>query len=268
MKIYTKSEIKEQLKAMNAPKDSVVMVHASLRLVGEVEGGGEALLDALIEYFTEEGGLLCIPTHTWGNLGTDKITLDLTKGESNLGAFAVIAANDKRGVRSENPTHSVVVFGDRKKAETLIRGEGEVIMPTTADGVYGKLYTMGGKVLLMGVCQNKNTYLHAVAEILDIKNRRGYTPVPVSTKKENGEVIKRDILLFDEDGCGDVSLRFPKYETAFRYHGAITDGFIGRAPTQLCDAVIMKETVELIFKNSGGIDPLKDEKPIPPKWYA
>ena len=104
--MYKKSDIKEQLKKMNAPKDSVVMVHASLRLVGEIEGGGEALLDALIEYFTEDGGLLCVPTHTWGNLGTDKITLDLTKGESNLGAFAVIAANDKRGIRSANPTHS------------------------------------------------------------------------------------------------------------------------------------------------------------------
>lgn len=266
--MYTKEDIIKQLKDMKAPRDKAVMVHASLRLVGEVEGGGEGLLDALIEYFTAEGGLLCVPTHTWGNLGKDKITLDLTKAESNLGAFAVIAASDKRGIRSENPTHSVVVFGDKARAERLIEGEGEVIMPTTADGIYGKLYKMGGTVLLMGVCQNKNTYLHAVAEILNIKNRRGNIPVPVSTKRKNGQIIKRDILLFDEEGCGDVSLRFPKYETAFRYHGAITDGFIGKAPTQLCDAVKMKEVVELIFKNSGGTDPLADEKPIPPKFYV
>lgn len=252
---------------MNAPRDRAVMVHASLRLVGEVEGGGRGLLDALIEYFTAEGGLLCVAAHTWGNLGKDVATLDMTKGESNLGMFAVIAASDGRGLRSENPTHSVVVFGDREKALELIKGEIDVVMPTSADSIYGKLYEVGGKVLLLGVNQSKNTYLHAVAEILDIDNRRGTTPVPVTVKRQSGEIIKRNILLFDESVCGDISWRFPKYETAFRYHGCITDGFVGDAPTQLCDAVKMKEVVELIFKNSEGKDPLGDERPIPPKWY-
>ena len=63
-------------------------------------------------------------------------------------------------------------------------------------------------------------------------------------------------------------MRFPKYETAFRYRGAITDGFLGNAPTQVCDARIMKETVELILKNSNGSDPLADEKAILPKLYC
>ena len=51
--IYTKADIFEQLKAMNAPRNGVVLMHSALRLVGKVEGGGEALLSALIEYFTE-----------------------------------------------------------------------------------------------------------------------------------------------------------------------------------------------------------------------
>lgn len=38
--IYTKENIKEQLKEMGAPGGSVVLVHSALRLVGEVEGGG------------------------------------------------------------------------------------------------------------------------------------------------------------------------------------------------------------------------------------
>ena len=66
----------------------------------------------------------------------------------------------------------------------------------------------------------------------------------------------------------DISCRFVKYDTAFRYHGCISDGFIGDAPTQLCDARKMKETIELIYKNAQGIDPLKDEHPILPKLYC
>jgi hypothetical protein len=70
------------------------------------------------------------------------------------------------------------------------------------------------------------------------------------------------------DYTHDISQRFPKFETAFRYHGAITDGFIGNAPTQCCDARIMKEVIERIWKNCGDTDPLLEEKPMPPKWYC
>ena len=84
----------------------------------------------------------------------------------------------------------------------------------------------------------------------------------------SGELIERDILEFKTDYIDDVSLRFVKYETPFRYHRCIVDGFIGNAPTQLCDARKMKKTIELIYKNSDGIDVLSDEKPIPQKYYA
>ena len=47
--MFTKKDIFDQLKKLNAPKGSVVLVHTSLRLIGEVEGGGEGLLDVLIE---------------------------------------------------------------------------------------------------------------------------------------------------------------------------------------------------------------------------
>ena len=44
--MYTKKEILSQLEKMNAPQDSVVLMHSSLRAVGAMEGGANALLDA------------------------------------------------------------------------------------------------------------------------------------------------------------------------------------------------------------------------------
>ena len=222
----------------------------------------------MIEYFTSEGGLFCVPTHTWDNLGTDNITLDMTASESNLGVFSEVAAADVRGVRSENPTHSMVVFGDRERALKLIDGEINVTTPTSPDSAYGKIYGLGGHILLVGVSQNKNTYLHTVDEMLNIPNRMGAEPVTVTVKRSTGEVVERKLTLFNTSYTDDISWRFHKYDTAFRYHGCIVDGFIGNAPAQLCDTVRMKETVELIFKNSAGIDPLESEDPIPPKWYC
>ena len=265
-KIYTREDILSELRRMNAPTDSIVLMHSSLRLIGKVEGGVDALLDTLIEYFTSGGGLFCIPTHTWKNLKND-ITLDMNDPSTSLGALSDIAAADKRGLRSENPTHSMVVYGDREKAADFIKNEPFISSGTAADSCYGKLYSLGGYVLLVGVAHNRNTYLHAVEELIGTPNRLSAEPREVKVKRITGEIVSRTTRTHFTDFTGDVSLRFPKYETAFRYHGAIIDGYIGNAPTQLCDARIMKDVMELIQKNSDGKDPLADERDIPPRLY-
>lgn len=266
--MYTKKDIIAQLKEMNAPQGGVVLMHTAMRLVGEVEGGAQGLLDAMIDYFTADGGLFCVPTHTWANLDTEKITLDMLTPESNLGALPTVAANDPRGIRSENPTHSMVVFGNRERAERFVADDASVLTPTSPDSCYGKLYQEGGQILLVGVSQNKNTYLHTVAEMLHLPNRMDTKPISVTVRRHSGEIVKRDFTLFQCSFTDDISLRFPQYETAFRYHGCIKDGFVGDAPAQLCDAVKMKEVIELIFSRSEGKDPLEGETPIPPMWYC
>ena len=265
--VYTKDELWAQLKALGMPRDCVVLVHTSLRLIGRVEGGAEALLDILIEYFTREGGLLCVPTHTWRNL-KQEITLDVGDSATCLGAFSDLAAADPRGIRTENPTHSMAVFGNRERALQFAAGEIDVISGTSPDSCYGRLYDEGGYVLLVGVAHNRNTYLHAVSEILGIPNRITAERRTVKIRRASGEVVERSMHTHKTDYTVDISQRFPKYETAFRYHGAITDGRLGNAPVQACDARIMKETVELIWKNAGGEDPLADEKAILPRLYC
>ena len=130
--IYTKEQIFSQLEKMNIPRNKVVLVHSSLKLVGSLEGGAQTLLDALIEYFTYEGGLLCVPTHTWNNLGKE-ITLDMSDHSTCLGAFPDIAAKDPRGIRSKNPTHSMAVFGDRTRALEFISDDENVLSGTSPE---------------------------------------------------------------------------------------------------------------------------------------
>ena len=262
--LYKKEDFLLQLSAMGLPRGGVVLVHSSLRLVGNIEGGGEALLDALIEYCTADGGLLCVPTHTWGFLRRD-ITLDMTARETCLGAFSSIALSDSRGIRSENPTHSMVVFGER--ASEFVRDELFVSSGTSPESCYGKIFREGGHILLVGVAHCRNTYLHCAEEMIGMPNRLSPEPRDVIVRLASGECVTRRVYTHRTDYTSDVSLRFTKYETPFRYHGAIRDGFIGNAPAQVCDARIMKDVLELIFKNSGGADPLVDEKPISPLLY-
>ena len=266
-RIFTKQDIQNQLSDMKAPRDSVVLMHSSLRLVGPVEGGPRGLLDALIDYFTSQGGLFCVPTHTWDNLRKD-ITLDMSDPHTCLGALPDLAAADPRGVRSQNPTHSMVVFGPRERALAFITDDATVCSGTAPESCYGKLYSMGGRVLLVGVAHNKNTYLHCVDEILKTPDRMCEETRDMAVRLTSGEVVRRRFRMYQSSFTRDISSRFPKYETAFRYHGAITDGFVGRAPTQLCDARIMMQTVSTILSRANGADPLSDEVAILPALYC
>ena len=265
----TKEQILLQLASMDAPKDAIVLMHSSLRSIGDIEGGAQVLLDAMIEYFTEKGGLFCVPTHTaYIFFAGEEIALDMSDDRTDLGAFATVALRDERGIRSENPILSMVVFGDRNKAEEFIKDDAFITTPTAPESCYGKLASQKGYILLVGVGQEKNTYLHCVAEMLSIPDRMDDLEKSANVKRRTGEIVKRTMRLYRCRVANDVSKRFPKYEVAFRYHRCITDGFIGNAPTQLCDAAKMKNTVELIFKNAGGADPLETEAQIPPKWYC
>ena len=264
---YTKADLLRQLGELDIPRDRVVLVHTSLRLIGNVEGGAQTLLDALIEHFAGNDGLLCIPTHTWKNIGKP-ITLDLNDPTTCLGAFPTFAAADPRGIRSENPTHSMVVFGNRERALRFIENELNIASVTAPDSCYGKLYDEAGYVLLVGVSHHKNTYLHAVDEIVNMPNRLSKQTLDFTVKRKSGELVNCRMKLMDTDYTPDISWRFHQYETAFRYHGAITNGYLGDAPVQACSATAMKETVELILKNNQGKDPLETERPIPPAIYS
>ena len=264
--MYTKKEIMAQLSLMGAPRDSVVLVHSSLRAVGETEGRGEGLLEALIEYFTADGGLLCIPTHTWANVGkTDVPTLDMTSSKTCIGTLPDIAAAHPMAKRSLHPTHSMAVFG--LGAEEFIADEVKAQTPAPPFGCYGKICSRGGKILLVGVGHNRNTYLHSVEEMLGVTNRLSAELQPMTVLHKDGTLEAHPSRSHHAEGIGDVSMRYPKYEPAFRHYGHITDGFVGHAPAQLCDARGMKEVLELIYNRSGGKELMQDFQPLDTGLY-
>ena len=262
-----KAEIFSQLEAMGAPRDSVVIVHTSLRSIGKVDGGARGLLDAFIEYFTGEGGLLCIPAHTWGNADKE-ITLDVASCETDLGAFSTVALEDGRGIRTENPSHSMVIFGERERVLDFASSDLDIDSPIAPESCYGRIWREGGHVLLVGVGQNKNTFIHTVEEMFGAPNRMTKEKRRFTVRREDGEIVEKYMRWFDESLYGDVSLRFTKFELPLRYCGVIKDGFVGNAPTQLCAARGIVEALRPIYKDPTAYDPLSDEGMIPPSLYC
>ena len=192
--MYTKQDITKQLDSLDAPRDKIVVMHTSYRKVGDFEGGPAAFLDTLIEYFTSEGGLFCIPTHTWSSLGRTDVeyTLDMQSNETCVGTLPNIAAAHPKGHRSIHPTHSMMVFGDDARAEEFIFGEENIDTSTSPDGCYGKIYKRGGYILLVGVAHGNNTFLHSAEEILDLPGRLSVNTVDTTIRLPDGTVTTRN----------------------------------------------------------------------------
>jgi len=259
--VINKAQILQQLEKFSEAKGKIVIVHTSLKAVGEIEGGGETLLDALIEYFASDNGLLCVPTHTWNSEVYDR-----RKAESCIGVLSRLAAAHPDGLRTLHPTHSMAVFGNRKKAEEFAKDEEIADTPANPKGCYGKIFAEDGYVLLIGVGQNKNTYLHCVEEMLNTPDRLTDYMVERTIIHKDGSKEKKELHWFDNK-IDDVSVYFPKFEAPFRYFGCIKDGFIGNAPVQLCNARKMKEVIELIYKNNKFGELLNNDLPVDEKLY-
>ena len=260
--MISKNEILKSLEAFKSARGKPVIVHTSLKAIGEIEGGAKTLFSCLIEFFTSQNGLLCIPTHTW-----ESGVLDLRKSESCIGVLPCIAAEHKDAVRTLHPTHSMAVFGDKQRAIDFCKGEEKVDTPTSPDGCYGKIYREGGYVLLIGVGQEKNTFLHCVEEMLGVSKRLTKEKLDFTIIHKDGEREVRPLYWFRDDEIEDVSVNFGKFEAAFRHYNAIIDGKIGNAAVQFCSATKMKEVLELIYKRSDGKELLADCLPLDEKLY-
>lgn len=260
--MYNKAEIHAQLEKMGVKRTDTVMMHTSMKAIGEVEGGAVGFLGIMIDYFAEEG-LLLIPTHTWAR-AYDKSysgpTLEMGTDYTCIGLIPTLAAAHPEAHRSLHATHSVAAFG--KGAEAYIAGEVMVDTFTSPRGCYGRLYDVGGKVLLVGVGHNRNTYLHSCEERMDVPNRLSVEPFPTSIRLKSGDIINRPLRGHLAQGCSDISAHYPKFEPAFRLAGAITDGFVGDAKTQLCDCVTMCHVMMTIHESHPG-ELCFDDEPLP-----
>ena len=117
--MFTKDELKLQIQAMGVKPTDTVIIHTSLKKIGEVEGGADTVIDAFKECLPE--GLFLVPTHTWDLVCPEMPIYDVKKTKPVIGALPTVAAFRKDGIRSLHPTHSVWATG--KGAAEFIAGE-------------------------------------------------------------------------------------------------------------------------------------------------
>ncbi len=266
--MHTKESIFNQLKQMGVPQNCPVTVHTSLKAIGEVCGRGEGFLQILIDYVTEKGGLLIVPTHTWQRAEDDiHPSLDVNSNEVCIGTLPKIAATYKGGLRSLHPTHSVAVFGNREKAQKLVLGDTLAKTQSDPKGSLGEAERNGGYILLIGVGNESNTYIHTAEEELGVKGRFTDYYYPATVLQENGSLKTQPLKLLHAKGIGDVSHYYPKFEPAFEEANIVTYGKIGNAKAQLLKAGDIKAVLKKVYERANGKEILADNTPLDKKLY-
>ena len=262
--MLTQNDIHAFLRENGIRPDDKVTVHAALRSIGKIENGADGLIDGLRSYLHD--GLLIIPTHTWDTVVRAHPFYDVRETVPCIGTLAKVAAFRKDGIRSLHPTHSVAVFGNG--AAEYVRGEECCASPAPVGCCLSRLYEEHGKVLLIGVGQERNTYLHAVDERLGISDRLREEGFVITIRDYSGNELQSPPFHTHFTAASDqcVSEYYPNYTEAFEYTGAVSYAQLGNSAVTVCDAVRMTDTVRMLWKQTDH-DLCIRREPVPPAYY-
>lgn len=239
--MFTKEELKKQIRDMGIDKDDTVLIHTSMRAIGEVENGADGVIDAFCEVLSS--GLFIVPTHTWDSIGSDNPVFDVRKEIPCIGALPRVAAKRQDGIRSLHPTHSVWAHG--KGAEEFVKGEELAQTPCPVGFAWSRLADMNAKILLLGVGNDKNTFIHAIDELADIPDRLSEKTFDVTIIDHEGRSITHKQHHHHCSKTDNVSDQFVNFEKPFVKMGVQKFGTLGNAVVRIVDA---KKCRDLVMK--------------------
>lgn len=229
---YTKQSLKQDLAAMGLTGAETILIHSSMKSIGEVEGGADTVLDALMEYFAQ--GLLLLPTHTWRFMDGGNTVFDVRNSPCCVGILPELFRQRPGVIRSLHPTHSMAAYG--KDAAAYLAGELETSTPCAPGGCYDRLRTVHGKILLLGVTHARNTFIHSVEEVLNVPHRLTDKPLKLTVVDEAGESHTAYMRRHYNADQPHISEDFVKLEQAYLDCGAAQNTKLGDAKCILCDA--------------------------------
>lgn len=263
---YNKQQLKDQLESMGLKGDETILIHSSMKAIGAVDGGADTVLDAWMEYFKD--GLFLLPTHTWKTVNADNPVYNPYTTPSCVGLLTNMFMKRDGVIRSLHPTHSMSGYG--KNAAEYLAGEEYNNTPCTPGGCYDRLKEVGGKVLLVGVGHERNTYIHSVEEVLNVPNRLSDMPMELVIELQEESNNSGKLPPYNRDECWKkhtdnklcrkvyvrkhynaqqphISEDFAKLNQIFLDSGVVRKVKFGDADSLLCDAKGMFNIVRQVI---------------------
>lgn len=140
----------------------VLMMHASLRALGWLPGGAEAVIQGLLSALGADGTLL-MPALSYEHVTRENPLFDVKNTPSNVGILPETFRQRAGTKRSTHPTHSVCAVGPL--AAALLDPHIEDTTPCGPNSPFHNLPHHNGQILMLGCGLEPNTSIHAIEEI-------------------------------------------------------------------------------------------------------
>lgn len=155
-----KSELKESLSKL-IKRGEDVLIHASMKAIGPIEGGPVGLRDVILDILGAEGTLIMLSSTRQEFVETG--IFNVRESKSDVGALGESVRLHPDALRSRNPMVSFVAIGKRQKDYTK---EYDLLLDYQSPMI--KLRDNGGKILLYGIGYAKCTMYHLSEERLGV----------------------------------------------------------------------------------------------------
>ena len=211
--MYSIEELAKGLRTLGIRAGDTVMLHASVRAVGEVAGGPDQIHLALKSVLTSEGTLMMYAScpRYYDEVGRGNLTI-----EQERDILEKLPLFDPLTARSDRDNGTLVEFlrtypdsaVNRHVARFVFWGkQSEHLMSSQpwnyalgSDSPLERFLMLDGKIVLLGSDHDAVTFLHYVEHIADIPGKRiARYQVPVM---ENGCRVWRAMEEFDTSGDG------------------------------------------------------------------
>jgi aminoglycoside 3-N-acetyltransferase len=242
MAMLQKTDLVNGIKACGVERGMLLVLHSSMKSMGFVEGGPEAVVEAFLEVLGPDGTLM-VPTFTYGPNHSGK-PFDPVSSPSATGLISETLRRRPDAVRSIAPIHSVAAVG--KHADELTRDH--LYVPTLGrDAPFHRAALMGGYIILLGCGHTSNSMIHVAESLAELSYI--YTPSPTAPtsfleiRQPDGRV--KQVQLTEFTGC---SKGFFRAEAPLRQAAVIHDGKIGQARVQLVNAAKLLDVLTPLIK--------------------
>lgn len=232
----TKSQIRTGLHDLGVTAGNVLLVHSSLRSFGYVQGGADAVIDALLEA-VGAAGTVVVPTLSFTVLKSWPLLFSVKRTPSSTGLITETLRLRRHARRSRHPVSSAAAIG--AQAANVTAGHRDT--PCGPDSPYYRVFELGGKVVFFGASLGSNSVFHCAEEIA-APDYLGFATIEDAVIEDvNGH---RHTVTARRYDCIDrgITRHLGNMEPLFLERGLIERATIGESRTYVIEA---RENVEV-----------------------
>lgn len=228
----------EQLRTLGVERAGVLVVHTSFRAVGPVEGGPSGLIEGLREVLGPSGTLVMPSMNGSRRPEPYDPARTPTRG---MGIVAESFWRMPETFRGDHPTSSFAASGPLARQITA----PQPLSPAHGlDSPIGRVYQLGGSVLLLGVGHDSNTTIHLAERMAQVP----YLVPKWTTVLRDGAAER--VEFGEIDHC---CRNFRLVDDWLRERGLQIEGKVGHASARLMES---RNVIDVVVPHLGG-DPLR-----------